>query len=56
MTHIELLPYRGPRSQLDLVAIEIIFGCLLEAFWDTSQVAGIGISASCDTQPQKKIL
>jgi hypothetical protein len=32
MTHIELPPYRGPRSHLDLVAIEIVFGRLFEAF------------------------
>jgi hypothetical protein len=28
MTQIELPSYRGPRSPLDLVAVEIIFGCL----------------------------
>jgi hypothetical protein len=28
MTQIELPPYRGPQSLLDLVAIEIIFGCI----------------------------
>jgi hypothetical protein len=32
ITQIELPPYRGPKSPLDLVAIEIIFGCLFEAF------------------------
>jgi hypothetical protein len=32
MTQIELPPYRGPKSPLDLVAIEIIFGRLFEAF------------------------
>jgi hypothetical protein len=32
MTQIELPPYHGPRSPLDLVAIEINFGCLSEAF------------------------
>jgi hypothetical protein len=32
MTHIELHPYRRPKSPLDLVAIEIIFGCLFESF------------------------
>jgi hypothetical protein len=29
MTQIELSPYHGPRSSLDLVAVEIIFGHLL---------------------------
>jgi hypothetical protein len=32
MTQIELPSYHGPRSPLDLVAIEIIFGHLFEAF------------------------
>jgi hypothetical protein len=32
MTQIELPPYREPRSLLDLVTIEIIFGRLFEAF------------------------
>jgi hypothetical protein len=32
MTQIELPSYRGPRSPLNLVAIEIIFGRLFEAF------------------------
>jgi hypothetical protein len=29
---IELPPYRGPRSPLDIVVVEHIFGCLFEAF------------------------
>jgi hypothetical protein len=32
MTQIELPPYRRPKSPLDLVVIEIIFGCLFKAF------------------------
>jgi hypothetical protein len=32
MTYIELPPYRGPKSPMDSVAIEIIFGCLFEDF------------------------
>jgi hypothetical protein len=32
MTQIELPPYRGPQNPLDLVAMEIIFGRLFEAF------------------------
>jgi hypothetical protein len=64
MTHIELPPYHGPQSPLDLVAIEIMFGrlfeeimfgCLFEAFQHTSQVAGTSTSADDDTQPQKKM-
>jgi hypothetical protein len=32
----ELPLYHGPRSPLDLVAVEFIFGCLFEAFRHTS--------------------
>jgi hypothetical protein len=32
MTQIELPPYRGPHSLLDIVAIEIIFGHMFEVF------------------------
>jgi hypothetical protein len=32
MTQVELPPYHRPCSPLDLVAIEIIFGCIFEAF------------------------
>jgi hypothetical protein len=32
MTQIENPPYHGPRSPLDLVAIEINFGCIFEVF------------------------
>jgi hypothetical protein len=55
MTHIELLPYHEPQSPLDLVAIEIIFGRLFEAFRHTSQAVGIGTLAGDDIQPQKKM-
>jgi hypothetical protein len=53
MTQIELPPYHEPRSHLDLVAIEIIFGHLFKAFRRTSQAAGTGSSAGGDTQPLK---
>jgi hypothetical protein len=32
MSQIELLPYRRPHNPLDLVALEIIFGCIFEVF------------------------
>jgi hypothetical protein len=32
MTQVELHPYHGPRSPLDLVTIEIIYGRIFEAF------------------------
>jgi hypothetical protein len=54
MNQIVLPPYREPRSPLDLVAIEIIFGHLFEAFQRTSQAAGTSSSVSGDTQPLKK--
>jgi hypothetical protein len=51
MIQIELPPYGGPHSLLDLVAIEIIFGCLFEAFRCVAQAAGTGASAGADTPP-----
>jgi hypothetical protein len=32
MIQIKHAPYRGPQSPLDLVVVEIIFGCIFEAF------------------------
>jgi hypothetical protein len=55
MIQIELPPCRVPRSLQDLVAIEINFGCLFEAFQRISQATGIGTSASDDIPPQKKL-
>jgi hypothetical protein len=49
MTQIELPPYHGPQSPLDLVTIEIIFRHLFEAFQRTSQAAGTGSPAGGDT-------
>jgi hypothetical protein len=37
MTQVELPPYCGPHSPLDLVAIEIIFGRIFEAFRQMTQ-------------------
>jgi hypothetical protein len=54
MIQIELPSYREPCSPLDLVAIEIIFERLFEAFQHISQDAGTGTSADADIQPQKK--
>jgi hypothetical protein len=55
MTHIELPPYCEPRSPLNLVAIEIIFGRLFEAFQHTSQAISTGTSTGVDTQLAKKM-
>jgi hypothetical protein len=54
MTQIELPLYRRPRSSLDLVHIDIIFGRLFEAFQHISQAAGTCTSAGDDTQPSKR--
>jgi hypothetical protein len=55
MSQIELPPYRGPYSPLDLLIIEIIFGCLFEAFRHLSQAAAAGASTDDNTRPQKKM-
>jgi hypothetical protein len=54
MTQIKFPPYRRPRRPLDLVVIEIIFGCLFEVFPRASQAAGTGTSVGDDTQPPKR--
>jgi hypothetical protein len=54
MTQIELHPYHEPRSPLDLVDVEIIFGCLFEAFRHASHAAGTGTSVGGVVQPVKK--
>jgi hypothetical protein len=51
---IELPPYRGPRSPLDLVVVEHIFGRLFEAFWHVSQAARTDTSIGDDAQPSKR--
>jgi hypothetical protein len=55
MTQIELPPYRGPRSPLDLVIVEIIFGRIFEAFLRVSQATGTSTSAGDDIQSRKKM-
>jgi hypothetical protein len=42
MTQVELPPYRGSRSPLDLVVIEIVFGRIFEMFRRMSHVAAAG--------------
>jgi hypothetical protein len=54
MSQIELPPYYGPLSPLDLVAIVIIFGRLFEAFRHTSQVVDVGdVTDGNDRLPNK---
>jgi hypothetical protein len=55
MTQIELPPYRGPRSPLDLIVVEIIFTCLFEAFRRISQAIGTSTSAGDDIQLRKRM-
>jgi hypothetical protein len=55
MIQIELPPCRIPCSLQDLVAIEINFGCLFEAFRCISQATGIGTLARDDIPPRKKL-
>jgi hypothetical protein len=50
ITQIELPPYYGPRSPLDLVAVEIICGRIFEAFHRMSHAT----SAGGDKPPRKK--
>jgi hypothetical protein len=54
MIQIELPPYRGSQSHLDLVVVEIIFGRLFEAFRHASQAAGAGTSTGGAAQPAMK--
>jgi hypothetical protein len=54
MSQIELPPYCGPCSQLDLIVVEIIFGRLFEAFRHISQATATGASTDDSTRPQKK--
>jgi hypothetical protein len=51
---IELPPYRGPQSPLDIVTVEHIFGRLFEAFRHISQAVRIDASAGDDAQPSKR--
>jgi hypothetical protein len=55
MTQIELPPYRRPRSPLDLIIVEIIFGHLFETYRCISQATGTGTSTGDDIQPRKKM-
>jgi hypothetical protein len=54
MIQIELPPYRGPRSLLHLVVVEIVFGRIFEAFRCISQVATASTVATDDDKPSKR--
>jgi hypothetical protein len=51
---IELPPYHGPQSPLDLVVVDHIFRCLFEALRLASLAARTGTSAGEDIQPSKR--
>jgi hypothetical protein len=55
MTQVELPPYHRPRNPLDVIIVEIIFGCLFEAFQHISQAVVAGASTDDSTRPQKKV-
>jgi hypothetical protein len=55
MTQIEFSPYHGPRSPLDVVAIEIAFRRIFEVFRHITHADdAAGIVADGDDKPQKK--
>jgi hypothetical protein len=51
---IELPPYHGPRSHLDIVTVEHLFGRLFEAFRHISQAMRTDAPAGDDAQPSKR--
>jgi hypothetical protein len=51
ITQVELPPYCGPHNPLDLVIVEIIFGCIFQAFCRISQVAATGATPTIGDKP-----
>jgi hypothetical protein len=51
ITQVELPPYHGPHIFLVLVVVEIIFGCIFEAFHRMSQVAAAGAMPAGGDKP-----
>jgi hypothetical protein len=51
---IELPPYHGPRSPLDIVIVEHLFWRLFEAFRHISQAVRTNVPAQDDAQPSKR--
>jgi hypothetical protein len=54
MIHVELPPFRGPHSPLDLIVIKIIFGHIFEEFRRISQAAAAGTTSTADDKPSKR--
>jgi hypothetical protein len=50
----ELPSYHGSRNRLNLVAVNLTFGCLFEAFQHVSQAIRTDTTAGADTQLAKK--
>jgi hypothetical protein len=55
MFQVELPPYRGPHSSLDLFAIEIIFGRIFEAFQQISQAVVASATSADASRPMKRV-
>jgi hypothetical protein len=56
ITLIELPPYRGPHSPIDLVPSEIMFGCLFDAFYQMShdKIEDMTVPVREDSRQPKK--
>jgi hypothetical protein len=50
----ELPSYHGSRNRLNLVAVNLAFGCIFEAFQHVSQGIRTDTTAGADIQPAKK--
>jgi hypothetical protein len=50
----ELSSYHGSRNRLNLVLVNLTFGCLFEAFQHISQAIRTDATAGANTQPAKK--
>jgi hypothetical protein len=50
----ELHSYHGSRNRLNLVAVNLAFGCLFEGFQHVPQAIRTDTTAGADTQPAKK--
>jgi hypothetical protein len=51
MTQVELPRYHGPRSPLDLVALEIIFGHVFDVFHQMSRTTTVGAVHANEDKP-----
>jgi hypothetical protein len=54
MTQVKLPPYHGPCIPLDVVAIEIVFGCIFEAFLTNVSAATTDAAPNINNKLLKK--